>query len=150
MHMKFSFRTHRSLFARVLSAFLLGLYLPCAYLAVPGMALCIGQNDGHVALEFAPGGRCADSCNDKSSEAIEATKFPTDHCGVCIDIPFGGNLCAKAPREILIRADKTMPVTANLANPMPCPFSQDSKSHPVPSNPHPPGLFALRTVILRI
>lgn len=42
---------------------------------VGNLVLCFGE-DGHVALEFSPTGRCA-----TAAEAVG------DHCGPCVDIP---------------------------------------------------------------
>ena len=66
--------------------------------------LCIG-GDGHVELEFAINGCCADVPTHDEDHVEGHSESDEDHCGDCVDLP----IFASINTELYIVSDKEIP-----------------------------------------
>jgi hypothetical protein len=115
-----------------------------------GVLVCFGA-DGHVDVENGRDGDCSDrfALGDDLHEGPAETKDPaTDDCGDCLDVPFLVN-----PTEGRVTLTKAPSPASQLAVPAaPLLVAPVAAREPVPSAAPqptpPPGLDALRTVVL--
>lgn len=116
--------------------------------------LCVGD-DGHVAIESAADGACADSSHEiAEAEHCELSSAdPHCHCGPCVDIPLNFELVESRPSNLESLTPNTESLTLVSVEVGSVAFLEMATVTTLPIPPpldFSPTLHSLRTVVLLI
>ena len=115
--------------------------------------LCIGE-DGHIELEFALNGCCADAPSHDLDSSETTAAVDKNHCGECIDLPIFASLNSElyvvSVQENLLATHDTVPSTSSISHEVPDRFIPITTPFSVIPPLINPTLISLRTVTLLI